>query len=219
MTRYYFHGDQSEESLEKYYCAKCDLFTDLHHFNDKEHSHINKERYDLSVSNWKVIAKKKGSRLHRPHKPSNLFSKLSKPTKSQFYRWLQKQLKRDNPISDLANDAKGDSNFPSNTNSLSTIKSYLFSKFASNEAIQALEEAHSEFKNNKKTRSGLTLSLRFNVFRRDNYKCQICGATAKDDVRLEVDHKEPVANGGTDDMSNLWTLCFNCNRGKGKKNL
>ena len=219
MTRYYFHGYQSEDSQEKYYCAKCDLFTDLHHFDDHEHSATNKERYDLSLSNWKVISKRKGSRLQRPNKPTNLFSNSKKPIKSQFYRWLQKQLERDDPISDLAHDAKGDSGFPSNTNSLSSIKGYLFSKLASNEAIQALEEAHSEFKNNKKTRSGLTLSLRFNVFRRDDYKCQICGATAKDGVRLEVDHKVPVAKGGTDDMSNLWTLCFNCNRGKGKKNL
>lgn len=58
------------------------------------------------------------------------------------------------------------------------------------------------------------LSLRFRIFKRDNYRCQLCGATAQDGVRLEMDHKVPRAKGGTDDESNLWTLCFECNRGK-----
>ena len=58
------------------------------------------------------------------------------------------------------------------------------------------------------------LSRRFAIFRRDNYRCQICGRTAKDGVRLEIDHKVPRAKGGSNHPSNLWTLCFDCNRGK-----
>lgn len=59
------------------------------------------------------------------------------------------------------------------------------------------------------------LSLRFAIFKRDNYRCQICGRTAADHgAVLEVDHKIPRAKGGTEDIANLWTLCFECNRGK-----
>lgn len=60
------------------------------------------------------------------------------------------------------------------------------------------------------------LSLRFLILKRDNYRCRLCGVTAADgpDVRLEVDHITPRSKGGTDDPSNLWTLCFPCNRGK-----
>lgn len=58
-------------------------------------------------------------------------------------------------------------------------------------------------------------SLRFSIFRRDNYRCQICGRNAQEHgVVLEVDHRIPRAKGGTDDPTNLWTLCFECNRGK-----
>lgn len=56
-------------------------------------------------------------------------------------------------------------------------------------------------------------SLRFKVFKRDNFSCQYCGATPPT-VILEVDHINPVANGGKNNIDNLATACFNCNRGK-----
>ena len=71
-----------------------------------------------------------------------------------------------------------------------------------------------ENKKSKKSRSPLSSKLRFDVFRRDKYVCQYCGACGPK-VELEVDHVIPVARGGTDDMNNLKTSCFDCNRGKG----
>lgn len=60
-------------------------------------------------------------------------------------------------------------------------------------------------------RKGLSIRKRFLVFKRDRYRCRICGATG---VELEVDHIAPVAEGGSDALDNLQTLCFKCNRGK-----
>lgn len=60
----------------------------------------------------------------------------------------------------------------------------------------------------------LSPSERYKIMERDGFRCQLCGATAKHRARLEVDHKVPVAKGGSNDPSNLWTLCFPCNRGK-----
>lgn len=59
-------------------------------------------------------------------------------------------------------------------------------------------------------------SVRFSILKRDGYRCQICGISAKqnESVRLEVDHKVARANGGTNHKDNLWVLCFDCNRGK-----
>lgn len=57
--------------------------------------------------------------------------------------------------------------------------------------------------------------LRFEVFKRDKFKCQYCGRMSPD-VILEVDHIKPVAEGGTNDLLNLITSCRDCNRGKGK---
>jgi hypothetical protein len=63
-------------------------------------------------------------------------------------------------------------------------------------------------------RSSVSLRTRFLIFSRDNYRCQICGRSAQDGATLEIDHKTPVANGGNGNRENLWTLCFECNRGK-----
>lgn len=57
----------------------------------------------------------------------------------------------------------------------------------------------------------LPVQKRFNVLKRDNFTCQYCGRTGG---RLEVDHVKPVCQGGSDEMENLKTACFECNRGK-----
>lgn len=59
-------------------------------------------------------------------------------------------------------------------------------------------------------------SLRFEVFARDGFICQYCGSRPPD-VVLEVDHIHPRSRGGTDDIINLVTSCYDCNRGKRAK--
>src|SRR5687768_8195488 len=56
---------------------------------------------------------------------------------------------------------------------------------------------------------------RFDVFKRDSFQCAYCGAHPSETVLLEVDHIHPVADGGTNDIDNLVTACWDCNRGKG----
>ncbi len=62
-------------------------------------------------------------------------------------------------------------------------------------------------------RKPISKQTRVQVLARDGYKCKMCGRT-KDEVPLEVDHIIPVADGGTDELKNLATLCRDCNRGK-----
>lgn len=62
-------------------------------------------------------------------------------------------------------------------------------------------------------RKPLSKKIRFEVFKRDSFTCQYCGCKAPD-VILEVDHLNPVSKGGKNDMLNLITSCFDCNRGK-----
>lgn len=59
----------------------------------------------------------------------------------------------------------------------------------------------------------LSKKLRFEVFKRDGFKCAYCGK-APPSVVLEVDHIEPKSCGGKDLIHNLLTACFDCNRGK-----
>jgi 5-methylcytosine-specific restriction endonuclease McrA len=63
-------------------------------------------------------------------------------------------------------------------------------------------------------RRSVSQARRFAVLKRDRFQCQYCGRRAPHCV-LEVDHRLAVANGGSDDPSNLVTACRDCNRGKG----
>lgn len=67
-------------------------------------------------------------------------------------------------------------------------------------------------------RRGLSKRVRFEVFKRDSFKCQYCGKSAPH-VVLHVDHIQPVAKGGLNDLLNLITSCVDCNLGKSDKTL
>ena len=62
----------------------------------------------------------------------------------------------------------------------------------------------------------INLRLRWQVMKRDNFKCCCCGASpAKDPtVELHVDHVLPYSKGGKTTVENLQTLCSKCNLGK-----
>ena len=51
------------------------------------------------------------------------------------------------------------------------------------------------------------------IFKRDGFKCIICGATDN----LTLDHIIPRSKGGTSEPENLQTLCKRCNTSKGNK--
>ncbi len=49
------------------------------------------------------------------------------------------------------------------------------------------------------------------IFQRDNYQCKSCGKTHLE-TKLNIDHIIPLAKGGSNDISNLQTLCQACNQ-------
>lgn len=70
----------------------------------------------------------------------------------------------------------------------------------------------------EKKRRPIPVSKRFEVFKRDSFKCQYCGKSAPE-VTLQIDHIKPVSKGGTNTIMNLITACADCNYGKGAKQL
>jgi hypothetical protein len=60
--------------------------------------------------------------------------------------------------------------------------------------------------------------LRFEVFKRDHFTCQYCGAQPPEIV-LVADHIVAVAAGGETTIENLITACEPCNQGKADKEL
>lgn len=72
----------------------------------------------------------------------------------------------------------------------------------------------------QRQRINVPKGLRFEVFRRDNYRCRICGRSAVEDgVKLHVDHIVADSKGGSIALENLQTLCQDCNLGKSNKDL
>lgn len=71
-----------------------------------------------------------------------------------------------------------------------------------------------ELEEEKPKRKPIKPSLRFEILKRNDYRCQMCGLTAKDGAVLQIDHITPVAKGGSNDADNLQVLCRDCNAGK-----
>lgn len=67
-------------------------------------------------------------------------------------------------------------------------------------------------------RVSISKKVRFEVFKRDSFTCQYCGAKAPD-VLLHVDHIKPVSKGGDNAVINLITSCQPCNAGKSDREL
>ena len=65
----------------------------------------------------------------------------------------------------------------------------------------------------KTPRIAIPPAVRSYVFERDNYQCQSCGKT-NEQTELNIDHIIPLAKGGSNDISNLQTLCRSCNQKK-----
>jgi hypothetical protein len=61
-----------------------------------------------------------------------------------------------------------------------------------------------------------SLRLRFQVMKRDNFRCVRCGRSPANHLglELEIDHNTPYSQGGPTVLDNLRTLCKDCNRGK-----
>ncbi len=65
-------------------------------------------------------------------------------------------------------------------------------------------------------RIAIPKKVRFEVFKRDSFKCQYCGQSAPD-VVLHIDHIHPVSKGGDNNIMNLITSCQGCNSGKSNR--
>lgn len=147
----------------------------------------------------------------------------------RWCNWMAQQVGRDDGIGDLAGDMqrdpatkritivrRADGRHTHIARPITTVFGFLrwlrAWRTEDRAVLQWVGIAYAEWR--QRTRPGVTVRTRFLVFKRDAYRCQLCGRSARDGAVLEVDHVIPHARGGTSDMSNLQTLCWDCNRGK-----
>lgn len=88
-----------------------------------------------------------------------------------------------------------------------------------NDFVEYLSEIVKFKKSAAGQRALMTSKLRESIKQRDNYTCQKCGLSTKDEknLLLEIDHIIPISKGGMSTEENLQTLCWKCNRTKGAK--
>jgi 5-methylcytosine-specific restriction endonuclease McrA len=74
-------------------------------------------------------------------------------------------------------------------------------------------------KNPPQERRPIKLGIRYEVLKRDRFRCVLCGASPATDseCKLHVDHIIPISRDGVSVKDNLRTLCSKCNIGKGSK--
>ncbi len=67
-----------------------------------------------------------------------------------------------------------------------------------------------------KKRTPIPKKVRFEILKRDRFRCRYCGAKAPD-ILLHIEHIEPVSKGGGNELENLVAACVECNLGKGAR--
>ena len=72
------------------------------------------------------------------------------------------------------------------------------------------------FQHRRKSSGYISGSIRYQVLNRSKLRCELCGIP-NDQKALEVDHIIPRNQGGSDDISNLQSLCYSCNAMKKDK--
>lgn len=65
----------------------------------------------------------------------------------------------------------------------------------------------------------VSVSLRFQVFTRDGFRCVYCGRAAVDGAELHADHAISRKRGGRATLANLVTSCVECNLGKSAQSI
>ena len=123
------------------------------------------------------------------------------------------------PTLNLNIEIKATYTSPAGRNSYSKTVNYNFSEFESIYfyTIDLIRQKSTRQYQIKLERAKLNDSLRYDVLKRDGFRCQICGSSSQDGVKLHVDHIIPVSKGGKTTLSNLRTLCDRCNMGKSDK--
>jgi hypothetical protein len=93
-----------------------------------------------------------------------------------------------------------------------------------NEFVISAKRDSSKFKTKrieylKENTRNVPLTLRFEILKRDNYRCVVCGKSPVTDIgtKLHIDHIIPFSKGGKSTIDNLQTLYEDCNLGKGDK--
>lgn len=190
------HSNISSNSINKYFKGYSEALIEAGIFPKKESlRYDDKERFENLLTVW----------THYGRQPS--YKEMSKPPsliggKSYVTRWgswikallaFLERVNQDIDFEEIANEETASKKVQKNAN-LKT-------------------------KTPQSDKREIPLGLRYDVLKRDNFKCKLCGKSPATEIncKLQVDHILAWANGGKTTKENLRTLCFECNNGKSDK--
>ena len=117
--RHYVHGDRYEYDPTKYYCEACDSMVEGGHFK-AEHPETWSQRYLTSLETWLKRPARNRLKWRRAPGVMNALAaeaqalELALGTRhSTFYRWLDEQSERDDPVGDLPGTLRATRSFRS----------------------------------------------------------------------------------------------------------
>lgn len=149
--RYYVHGDQIEGAPDQYYCSHCDALVAAPHF-ESDHPDTSGERYFATLQRWRKRPIMSKVNERRPINAVNVVAAAAEAgratreaSRSKFHLWLERQVKRKDPVGDLARDVKGDREFPITEGTRDGIQTYFTYAGASSPAVKAFKQAWKEF--------------------------------------------------------------------------
>lgn len=152
--------------------------------------------------------------------PDNLHPMLF-GTEKTYIKWEQRVFdeKMLSPTIDFAITLAWQYTSPKGRNSYRNSKTFNFDNIKS--LLKRAQERQEHERTKTYQRNLMTQSLRYDIMKRDSFRCQICGRSVKNNpnIELEVDHIIPISKGGKTVKSNLQTLCKECNRGKSAKEM
>ena len=150
--RYYLHGDMSENEPGKHYCARCDVFWDLSHFQPMSW-HQDDEDGDRLLSSrakWNKLTSSEQGNRYRPANAPNVLQQAAEAaraareaSRSPFHKWLEGQRDRNDPVGDLADDVFRDKDFPLSASTRRDVENYL-SRYGDH-IIRAVRQAWREY--------------------------------------------------------------------------
>lgn len=174
----------------------------------------NQARYDQYLVAFNTLLKEESKLITRRHAANQL-------VKLETALLKRRCLKSPQTETSLRVEARYTS--PQGRNSYKKWVDYVGNQFNDLLALAKEEVAYRETRTfkMKRERSKMSASLRFDVLKRDQYRCRICGRSSRQDPELvlHVDHIVPVARGGLTELTNLQTLCQACNLGKSAKSM
>ena len=170
---------------------------------------------------WKNFCEKAGLRpvYNRTDDKNELFENLDNVWKKLDRQPRSKEMKH--PLSAISNSRylREFGNWYATCLHFLAWKSGLSAKEIEQESKEPIIVEDETDKN--KTPRAISLSLRYEVLKRDNFKCVKCGRSPATEVGVElhIDHKVPYSKDGKTELSNLQTTCSDCNLGKGNRHL